>query len=62
MKAALTSEEEKRKEVEVKIVEERKRTVEAEKRAISSFKSLEKLKNMKVAFAQEAFGKGFDIC
>ncbi|EHA8589503.1 hypothetical protein COCNU_scaffold010320G000020 [Cocos nucifera] len=62
LKTALTLEEEKRKKIEVKIIEERRQVAKAVEQAILSFKSLEKLKNIKVVFAQEAFVKGFDLC
>ena len=51
LKAELTLEEEKRKEVEVKITEEGRRIAEAVEQAVSCFKSSKKLKNFKMAFA-----------
>ncbi|KAG1358662.1 hypothetical protein COCNU_08G001080 [Cocos nucifera] len=61
LKAMLTSEEEKRKEDEVKIAGEGEQIIEATEKDISSFKSSEEIKNIKVTFAQETFVKGFDL-
>ncbi|EHA8589502.1 hypothetical protein COCNU_scaffold010320G000010 [Cocos nucifera] len=53
LKTALTLEEEKRKKTEVKIIEERRQVAKAVEQAILSFKSLEKLKNIKVESSKD---------
>ena len=54
--------EEKRKKAEAKIIKERRWVTEAKEWAILFFKSSKELEGIKVAFAQEAFSKGFDLC
>ncbi|EHA8586463.1 hypothetical protein COCNU_scaffold000425G000010 [Cocos nucifera] len=62
VKAALVLKEEKRKKAKVEIIKERKWTAKAEERAILAFKSSKELDGIKIEFAHEAFGKGFDLC
>ena len=62
LRVTLTSKEEKRREVEVNFAEEKKQVAKSMEEAISSFKSLEEQKNIKVAFTQAAFKKKFKLC
>ena len=55
-------ESERRKKAEAKVAEREKQVVEAKKQAIQDFKASRKLEDIKIEFAEEAFGKGFDLC
>ncbi|EHA8588727.1 hypothetical protein COCNU_scaffold006501G000010 [Cocos nucifera] len=66
LKAALALEEERRKEVENRIVELKiqmaKSISEAMTRAMEVFKTSPEMQNLNVEFGQEAFIKGFELC
>ena len=55
LKVALTLAEEKKKQIEEEVGVERKQAVEA-------FKSSKDMKEIKIAFAREAFLEGFEVC
>ncbi|KAG1360541.1 hypothetical protein COCNU_09G000040 [Cocos nucifera] len=59
LRAALALEEERKKEVEMNFAKKKRRAMEE---AISTFKSLEEFRDIKVAFTQRAFIKGYDLC
>ncbi|EHA8586623.1 hypothetical protein COCNU_scaffold000592G000010 [Cocos nucifera] len=62
MKAALALEEEKRKKVEVKIIELKEQISKVKAQAVEEFKVSFEMRDLNVKFSQEAIIKGFELC